>query len=119
MKKLSLIVLMAILPVAGFAESTRESAVHEKVTVREIAALKTISAAESFATSHKMPFSRMTIDEMRAQKVQIPAYAAAAVGRLQTVLWLDGAEAVAYVYFYHDEGGHVINTYIHVEPQNE
>ncbi len=92
--------------------------IHEMITVREIAALKTVSAAESFATSHKMRFSKMSIDQMRAQKMQIPAYAGGAVGRLQTVLWLDGAEAVTYVDFYHDEGGHVINTYVHVEPQN-
>ena len=119
MKTLSLIVLLAVLPLAGFAENVRDAAVHEKVTVREIAALKTIAAAEAFASSHKMPFSKMSVDQMRARKVQIPTHAAGAVGRLQTVLWLDGAEAVAYVDFYHDEGGHVLSTYIHVEPQNE
>ena len=87
-----------------------------KITIAEVAAFRTIAAAEQFIATHKLPSSRQTTDTMRRQGEQIPASAVGTVGRLWTTLFLDASEAVAHVYFYHDKQGYIISTIIDIEP---
>lgn len=103
--------------VSAFAKTEGPRAA--KITVRELAALKTIAAAEQFVASHKLPSSKMTTDAMRRQGEQIPSSAVGTVGYLSASLFLDESEAVAYVYFYHDKRGYIISTVVLIEPVNQ
>jgi hypothetical protein len=90
-----------------------------EVTLRELATQKTVAQAEAFAADHKLPFSKQTIEVMRRQAEQIPSSALGADGRVWVTLHLTEPETTAHVYFYHDKGGYVISTIIHLEPVNK
>ncbi len=111
-------IILAVTILASAHAKTEQVGV-AKITVAEVATLKTIDAAEQFIASHKLPSSKQTTDSMRRQGEQIPASAVGTVGRLSTTLFLDDSEAVAYVYFYHDKQGYIISTIVYIEPVNQ
>lgn len=124
MKIFAVPVLAACLAL-GLASCTKEdakpstTASANQVTLRELAAQKTVDLAEAFAANHRLPFSKQTIDTMRSQAEQIPSSALGSEGRVWVTLHLTDPETMAHVYFYHDKGGHIVSTIIHLEPVNK
>lgn len=87
--------------------------------LHEIAALKRLPDAEAFVAAHGLPHSRESLDTMRQRAEQIPSSAIGSSGRFSFTIFLDQSEAVAHVDFYHDAGGHVLSTIIHLESVNK
>ena len=114
-----LLVALAFAACAKHEVPSGSPSLPSKITLTEVAALKTVEAAEGFAASHKLPFSRQTTEVMRRQSEQIPSSALGSEGRVWITLQISSPETTAHVYFYHDSGGHVISTIIHLEPVNE
>ncbi len=112
--------LALILPACAKEETpSPATASSNEITLRELSAQKTVEKAEAFAVAHKLPFSKQTTEVMRLQAEQIPSSALGADGRVWVTLHLTDPETTAHVYFYHDKGGYVISTIIHLEPVNK